>query len=129
MFKNNDLFILQNNVFAICRESDEGTMALKMSPIRLIRQTFTLKAVMFTCVFFTLCIPKTGNSSDLNPIQTNQKVVPFHNCFKQSATQHKLDPNLLIAVAIVESSLDPTAISKANALGLMQIKWPQTLKN
>ena len=101
-------------------------MALKMNPIRLIRQRFTLKAVMFTCVFFNLCSPKTGHSSDLNPVETNQKVVPFHNCFEESATQHKLDPNLLIAVAIVESSLDPTAISKANALGLMQIKWPQT---
>ena len=108
VFKNNNLFKCRNNVFAICRESDEGTMALKMNPIRLIRQTFTLKAVMFTCVFFILCISKTGNSSDLNPTETNQKVVPFHNCFKESATQHKLDPNLLIAVAIVESSLDRT---------------------
>ena len=116
-------------MFAICRESDEGTVALKMNPRRLIRQTFTLKAVMFTCVFFILCVPKTGNSSDLNPIETNQKLVPFHDCFKESATQHKLDPNLLVAVAIVESSLDPTAISKANALGLMQIKWPQTAKH
>ena len=104
-------------------------MTLKMNAVRLIRQTFTLKPVMFTCVFFILCISKTGNSSDLNPTETNQKVVPFHNCFKESATQHKLDPNLLIAVAIVESSLDPTAISKANALGLMQIKWPQTAKH
>ena len=116
-------------MFAICRESDERTMALKMNAKRLIWQTFTLKAVMFTCVLFISCFPKTGNSSDLNPIETNQKVVPFHNCFKESATQHKLDPNLLIAVAIVESSLDPTAISKANALGLMQIKWPQTAKH
>ena len=91
-------------------------MALKMNPKRLIRQTFLLKAVMFTSVFFILCVPKTGNSSDLNPIETNQKVVPFHDCFKESATQHKLDPNLLVAVA-TESSLDPTAISKANASG------------
>ena len=84
---------------------------------------------MFTCVFFILYFPKTGHSSGLDSTKTNQKVVPFHNCFKESATQHKLDPNLLIAVAIVESSLDPTAISKANALGLMQIKWPQTAKH
>ena len=104
-------------------------MALKMNAMRSIRQTFTLKAVMFTCVFLISCFPKSGNSLDLNPIETNQKAVPFHNCFKESATQHKLDPNLLIAVAIVESSLDPTAISKANALGLMQIKWPQTAKH
>ena len=64
-------------MFAICRESDEGTVALKMNPKRLIRQTFTLKAVMFTCVFFILCVPKTGNSSDLNPIRNQPKSGAF----------------------------------------------------
>ena len=104
-------------------------MAFKIAAISWIRQTFTLKAVMFTCIFLGFFIPKTSNSSDLELITTDQQVIPFHNCFKESASTHEIDPNLLIAVAIVESSLDPTAISKANALGLMQIKWPQTAEH
>jgi len=104
-------------------------VTFKLAAMVSIRQTFTLKAVMFTCIFLGCFIPKTSNSSDLELITTDQQVIPFHNCFKESASTHEIDPNLLIAVAIVESSLDPTAISKANALGLMQIKWPQTAEH
>ena len=96
---------------------------------RCTRQTLTLQAVMFTYILFVLLVPHIALCSDLRPMPNGKNGIPFYNCFKDSATQYGLDPNLLIAVAIVESSLDPTAVSKANALGLMQIKWPQTAEH
>lgn len=104
-------------------------MAFKIAVMGSIRQIFTPKVVIFTCICFGFFIPKTSNSSDLELITTGQQIAPFDNCFKESARTHEIAPNLLIAVGIVESSLDPTAISKANALGLMQIKWPQTAEH
>ena len=53
---------------------------------------------------------------------------PFKACFEQSAERFSLDPSFLAAVASVESSFNPQAISSSGALGLMQIKWPQTAK-
>ena len=52
--------------------------------------------------------------------------LPYSNCFKKTAEKYELDSNWLKAIAIVESSLDPKAVSKSNAIGLMQIKWPIT---
>ena len=53
---------------------------------------------------------------------------PYSQCFEQSATRHGLDATFIAAVASVESGLDPMAVSSADALGLMQIKWPLTAK-
>lgn len=53
---------------------------------------------------------------------------PFKPCFEKSAKKFNLDPNFLAAVASVESSFDPKAESSSGAVGLMQIKWPQTAK-
>ena len=53
---------------------------------------------------------------------------PYSQCFEQSATKHGLDATFIAAVASVESGLDPRAVSSADALGLMQIKWPLTAK-
>ena len=52
--------------------------------------------------------------------------LPYSNCFKKTAEKYELDSNWLKAIAIVESSLNPKAVSKSNAIGLMQIKWPIT---
>ena len=52
--------------------------------------------------------------------------LPYSNCFKKTAQKYELDSNWLKAIAIVESSLNPKAVSKSNAIGLMQIKWPIT---
>ena len=52
--------------------------------------------------------------------------LPYSNCFEETAEKFELDSNWLKAIAIVESSLNPKAVSKSNAIGLMQIKWPIT---
>ena len=52
--------------------------------------------------------------------------LPYRECFESTAKTYNLDRDWLTAIAIVESSLNPKAVSSANAVGLMQIKWPQT---
>jgi hypothetical protein len=52
--------------------------------------------------------------------------LPYRECFEATAKTYNLDSDWLTAIAIVESSLNPKAVSSANAIGLMQIKWPQT---
>jgi len=56
----------------------------------------------------------------------SENVFPYKSCFEDSANKFDLDPNFLAAVASVESSFNPLAESSSGALGLMQIKWPQT---
>lgn len=51
---------------------------------------------------------------------------PYENCFRRSAAIHGLPVTLLLAVARGESDFNPRAVSRANALGLMQILWPGT---
>ena len=51
---------------------------------------------------------------------------PFQHCFERAAATHQLPLTLLLAVARGESDFDPIARSDANAIGLMQIRWPQT---
>ena len=55
--------------------------------------------------------------------------LPFQHCFERAAMDYSLDPNWLTAISIVESSLNPEAISTSNAIGLMQIKWPITARH
>jgi hypothetical protein len=51
---------------------------------------------------------------------------PYENCFRRSAAAQGLPVTLLLAVARGESDFNPRAVSHANALGLMQILWPET---
>ena len=51
---------------------------------------------------------------------------PHASCFKAAASAHDVPETLLLAVARGESDFDPTARSKANAHGVMQIQWPAT---
>ena len=55
--------------------------------------------------------------------------IPYIACFMRSADRYGVDVELAIAVAIVESSLNPDAISSSGAIGLMQIKWPLTAEH
>ena len=52
--------------------------------------------------------------------------LPFNGCFTAAADKYQVEEALLMGIAIVESSMDPEAISSSDALGLMQIKWPIT---
>ena len=54
---------------------------------------------------------------------------PHSTCFKAAALQYGLPETLLIAVARGESDFDPTARSRANAHGVMQILWPGTARH
>jgi hypothetical protein len=51
---------------------------------------------------------------------------PHATCFKAAAIAHDIPETLLLAVARGESDFNPTARSKANAHGVMQILWPGT---
>ena len=73
-------------------------------------------------------IPIASTAPKQNP-QPGTHSIPFYECFTKVGQEYNIDPHWLVAVAIVESSLDPTAVSTANALGLMQIKWPITAKH
>ncbi len=51
---------------------------------------------------------------------------PWQQCFERAAAAHQVPQTLLLAVASGESGFDPAAISNRQAIGLMQIRWPQT---
>ena len=54
---------------------------------------------------------------------------PHATCFKAAALQYELPETLLLAVARGESDFEPTARSRANAHGVMQILWPDTARH
>lgn len=56
-------------------------------------------------------------------------VFPHSSCFAAAAAEHGLPMTLLLAVARGESDFDPAARSKANAHGVMQIRWPVTARH
>lgn len=50
-------------------------------------------------------------------------------CFVDAGNAFKLDPYLLTGLAKVESSFNKRAVSKCNAVGLMQVHWPAHHRN
>ncbi|MGI9204455.1 MAG: lytic transglycosylase domain-containing protein [Woeseiaceae bacterium] len=54
---------------------------------------------------------------------------PHATCFRAAAIAYDLPETLLLAVARGESDFEPTARSKANAHGVMQILWPTTARH
>lgn len=85
------------------------------------------------------------DTHDLNPIITAPSVIlpnkevceqsadtgtkppppPYHRLILRAARQHELDPALLRAVIMAESSYNPNAVSNRGARGLMQL-MPRT---
>lgn len=63
-----------------------------------------------------------ANDTELAPSYT----FPHAHCFTRAANAHGLPETLLLAVARGESNFEPTARSKADAYGVMQILWPDT---
>ena len=64
-----------------------------------------------------------NSSKDSN--QDGETVPPFYNIILQAAYQHSIDPALIRAVIMAESSYNPDAVSKSGAKGLMQL-MPRT---
>lgn len=54
---------------------------------------------------------------------------PFQQCFEKAALQYELPLSLLLALARGESSFREDVVSKANAIGIMQIQWPGTAQS
>ncbi len=54
---------------------------------------------------------------------------PYGSCFEIASRMHDVPVELLLAVASVESALNPDARSNKNAHGIMQIQWPGTAKH
>ena len=67
----------------------------------------------------------SNSQTGLEPAYT----FPHSTCFKTAALQYGLPETLLLAVARGESDFEPTARSKANAHGVMQILWPGTARH
>jgi hypothetical protein len=65
------------------------------------------------------------NRATLRPAYT----FPHATCFRAAALEHGLPETLLLAVARGESDFEPTARSRANAHGVMQILWPGTARH
>lgn len=54
---------------------------------------------------------------------------PYQSCFEAASSKYDIPVTLLLAVARGESDFNARAISHANAMGVMQIRWPQTAKH
>lgn len=54
---------------------------------------------------------------------------PWRSCFQRAAASYELPETLLLAIASGESNFDPAARSDKDAIGLMQIRWPQTSRH
>lgn len=79
----------------------------------------------------TVTLPSLPSSDPVavvgeDTIDDPMAALPFSGCFTAAADKYQIEEALLMGIAIVESSMDPDAISSSDALGLMQIKWPIT---
>lgn len=102
--------------------------------------TFITIVVSFQALGYTLEEYHSGQSTtNENTVETPMRSTPatlnpkFMACFKEAAERYNVNENLLIAHAIKESSLRPSAInrtSKGEAVGLMQIhsQWFEKLE-
>lgn len=92
--------------------------------------------IPWLCLLSGTAVAVGGNvaDSDLawkNYLESNATIAPRYRfphatCFRAAASAHQLPETLLLAVARGESDFEPTARSKANAHGVMQILWPTT---
>ncbi len=101
----------------------------------MIRQTTKYPLVLLLTVLCGVAVAKT---TDADPdaawkayLENDTGIAPSYSfphsqCFKAAAIAYDLPETLLLAVARGESNFEPTARSKANAHGVMQIQWPAT---
>ncbi len=69
----------------------------------------------------TAALSATPNSPEAPKWQLPAGIAPYQDLFHRAGCQHGVDPELLAAVALVESNGDPTARSPMGAVGLMQL--------
>ena len=67
-------------------------------------------------------------NENANPHPIDEGHLPYKKCFIRSAKKNQVPLSLLVAVAKGESGFNPKARSKANAVGIMQIIWPETAR-
>lgn len=67
--------------------------------------------------------PKKSLKPPINP----KKTKPYQHIISKAADRHKVDPDLIRAIIMAESSYNPRAVSKRGAKGLMQL-MPRTAK-
>ena len=78
----------------------------------------------------SIIIPTWAESESADTETANRlSDIPYIDCFIKSADRYAVDVELAIAIAIVESSLNPEAVSSSDAIGVMQIKWPLTAEH
>ena len=78
----------------------------------------------------SIVIPTWAESESADTETANRlSDIPYIDCFIKSADRYAVDVELAIAIAIVESSLNPEAVSSSDAIGVMQIKWPLTAEH
>lgn len=104
------------------------------------RQRYT-KAIIALCASGLILLAASGHAvrQDLDALwaeYADSKATldpayrfPHATCFKAAALQYSLPETLLLAVARGESDFEPTARSRANAHGVMQILWPGTARH
>lgn len=108
-------------------------------------KTLSFKLIVIVCLISSSQYVRAqfATSVDYTPAQLNSlwtdfmrskennvnTYFPHGRCFKDAAKKHDIPESLLLAVARGESNFDGNAVSKANAIGLMQIQWPQTAKH
>lgn len=61
-----------------------------------------------------------------SPEHVVRQQLKYKTCFTAAAKQYDIPLTLLVAVARGESNFNRFAVSHANAIGVMQIKWPET---
>lgn len=105
--------------------------------MRILLSTLTFLFVMLSIVLSTTTQAKMSHKALDNAWQDliksewviEQDRFPYQSCFEKSALENNISVSLLLSVARGESSFNPQAVSKANAIGIMQIQWPGTAKH
>ena len=118
-----------NGRYKNCQKADIVSITRKKQKSSSNRKINAGKAVAFWWMLLLFQFPTVSFTTESTNNASTKEKIPFYTCFNDAAELHSIDRNWLIAVAIIESSLDPSAISTANAMGIMQIKWPQTAKH
>ncbi len=107
-----------------------------MTRARLIKASATIYLSVFLSAFISAAAAAVNSDADPDAawkdyLRNDTGLEPSYrfphaSCFRAAAVTYGLPETLLLAVARGESDFEPTARSRANAHGVMQILWPTT---